>query len=139
MEEKNMLDKYAAKILKHLELEKPPNNFTEHIMDKILSEQSEVKKIDVFGSRNFFLIFTIVFISIILLAVLLPTGEYSMSENLNTIKEVLSHFKIDFSFISNPIFSVMKDNVLIKILPLAIIALIVFEKLLLRFSDSWKV
>ncbi len=139
MEEKNNIDKYTAKILKHLELEKPPTNFTENIMDKILSEQTEVKKMDAFSSKKFFSIFVMVFISIVLLALLFPAGEYSMPASLIAAKDVLNHFQIDFSIVSSPIFLVMKDNILLKILPLAIIALIVFERLLLRYSDSWRV
>lgn len=138
MEEKNNIDKYTVKILKHLELEKPPADFTEKIMDKILSEKTEAKKIEAFGSKKFFLIFLIVFTSIILLAVLLPAGDSSMPASFNAAKDILSQFQIDFSFLSNPIFSVMKDHVVLKILPFAIIVLIIFERLLLRYSDSWK-
>lgn len=138
MEEKNNIDKYTAKILKHLELEKPPADFTEKIMDKILSEQTEVKKIEAFGTKRFFLIFMIVFLSIVLLAIFLPSGDYSMPESLNTAKDVLSQFQIDFSFLFNPISSAMKGNVVLKILPFAITVLIIFERLLLRYSDYWK-
>ncbi|OQY05879.1 MAG: hypothetical protein B6I20_00295 [Bacteroidetes bacterium 4572_117] len=138
MEEKDNIDKYTAKILKHLELEKPLPDFTEKIMDKVLSEQTEGKKIEAFGNKNFPLIFTSVFLSIILLAVFLPSGEYSIPESLNVVNGILSQIQIDFSFNSEPIFSTMKDNAILKILPLAIIALILFERLLLRYSDSWK-
>ncbi|MEN8122092.1 MAG: hypothetical protein ABFS35_17215 [Bacteroidota bacterium] len=137
--EKNNIDKYTAKILKHLELEKPPIDFTENIMEKILLEKTEAKKIEAFGTKNFFMIFLIVFISILLLAVFLPAGDYSMPESFNSAKDLLSQFQIDFSFISNPIFLVMKDNILLKVLPLAIITLIIFERILLKYSDSWKV
>jgi len=139
MEEKNNIEKYTEKILKHLELEKPPVDFTEKIMGIILSEQTEVKKIDTFGSKKFFLIFSLVFVSIVLLAVLMPSGNYSMPESLNVAKDLLGQFQIDFSFFSAPIFSSLKDNTVIKILPFAIIVLIIFERLLLRYSDSWKI
>jgi len=110
MEEKNNIEKYTEKILKHLELEKPPVDFTEKIMGIILSEQTEVKKIDTFGSKKFFLIFSLVFVSIVLLAVLMPSGNYSMPESLNVAKDLLGQFQIDFSFFSAPIFSSLKDN-----------------------------
>lgn len=138
MEDKKNIDKYTTKILKYLELEKPPVDFTEKIMDVILSEQTDKKTIEAFGSKRFFLIFIIVFISIVLLAVFLPSGAYVLPTGLTDAKDVLGHFQIDFSFISNPIFSVMKDHVVLKILPVAIIALVIFERILLKYSDSWK-
>ncbi len=136
--EENNLDKYTSKILKHIDLEKPPHDFTEKIMGKILLDKIDAKKFEAFGSKRFFLFFSIVFFSIVLLAGLLPSGEYSMPESINTAKDVLSQFKIDFSFLSGSVFSTIKDNVLVKILPFAIIVLIIFEKILLRYSDSWK-
>jgi len=136
--EKNNIDKYSGKILKYLELEKPPDDFTDNIMDKILLEQTEVKEIDAFGSKKFFLIFVLVFISIVFLAIFLPSGDYSMPGSLITAKDLLSWSRIVFSFNPSPVFSTMKDNIIIKILPFAIIALIIFERLLLRYSDSWK-
>jgi len=136
--EKSKIDKYTVKILRHLEQEKPPVDFTEKIMDVILSEQTDRKTIEAFGSKKFFVIFMTVFISIVLLAVFLPSGAYVLPTGLNAAKDVLGHFQIDFSFISSPIFSVLKGNVVLKILPIAVIALVILERLLLRYSDSWK-
>ncbi len=138
MEENNNIDKYTAKILKHLELEKPSVNFTEKIMDKVLFEQTQVKKAEAFNTQKFFLIFTTVFISILLLAILLPSGTNVMPEGLNTAKDILGNFQIDFSFIPESIFSSLKNNTVLKILPLSIIALVIFERLLLKYSDNWK-
>ena len=139
MENYNEIDKYTAKILSNLEQASPPVDFTDKLMDKILVEKTESKKIESFGSKKFIIIFSALFIPFFLMAIFFPSGNFSLPGNFEPLNNVFSNLQIDFGQILKPIMQSLKGSTFLKVLPIVIIALIVFEQILLKISDFKKV
>ena len=129
------IDKYTAKILQDLATEKPPVDFTDKLMDKILSEQTEYEKIEPLGSRKFMTIFSAVFISFFLLVLSFPSGNFSLHENIGLTNNIFSNLQIDFGPLLALLVQPLKESAFLKVLPITIIALIALEQILLKISS----
>lgn len=132
------LDKYTAQILKHLDFEETPANFTDKLMDKVLAQQAVHERTEPFSSRKFIFIFVAIFSPIFLLAIIFPSGNLLLPRNIEILNGVFSNLQIDFTHFFTPLIQSLKGSTFLNILPITIVALIAFEQILLKINNFRK-
>ena len=130
MDKENNIERYTFEILKNFEKEKPSGIFTDNVMNVILSEQTELKKDEQFKTEPFLWIFISVFASILLFALFL-SGKNTITANTINVSAFVKYLQIDYTLNFTAILSVLKTNILFKILPIAIIVLLLLERFLI--------